>query len=237
MTYYVSIMRAGSCGTTRERRGALAAALALALAAAWSGGSCAQEVPPPLASDDDEGMVLGYRSGSPDAPVRVMEFSDYGCGYCRQFHIETFPMVKEEFIDAGKVAWTFLPFASGLFLASPAATRAAQCVLEQGSEPFERFDDELWTKQREWKNASDAEEVVRSLAERAGAAMAGYDECLADDRSARRLAHNAKLARSLGVRGTPTFYVEGFRPIEGAPLAAVFRDMLNAAYEAVREPG
>ena len=67
-----------------------------------------------------------------DAPVRMVEMSDYGCGYCRKFHVETWPVLKRNSWTPAKVEWKFLPFVTGMFKNSPQATRAAECALEQG---------------------------------------------------------------------------------------------------------
>ena len=200
-------------------------------------GSCTPDPEPPSAIEEAS-RAFGYRIGSDEAPVRVMEFSDYGCGYCRQFHAEVFGMVKEEFVDTGKVSWTFIPFASGLFLKSPGATRGAQCVLEQGQEVFEHMNAALWERQGEWKRGSGSGGVVRSIAESSGADLERYDECVTSDRASYWLERHGDLARQFRIRGTPTFIIEGYRPIEGTRPVELFRDLLNGVYHgAQREYG
>ncbi len=70
---------------------------------------------------------LGFDRGVDGAPVQVIELSDYGCGYCRRFHMETFPTLEEEFIETGMVEWKFVPYVTGMFDNSRAALRAAEC--------------------------------------------------------------------------------------------------------------
>ena len=69
---------------------------------------------PAGSGEDIDVASLGYNSGDPDSPVRVLEMSDYGCGYCRQFHVETFPTLLSEFIETGMVEWKFMPFITGI---------------------------------------------------------------------------------------------------------------------------
>ena len=176
---------------------------------------------------------LGVDFGERTAPVRVIEMSDYGCGYCRQFHIETWPVVLRDFIETGKVEWKFLPFVNGMFPNSPAATAAAECVLEQGPEPFAAMDALIWDRQREWKGASAAEPLLRGLAEQVGADMTAYDSCLSSGRRADRMATADALSRQAGVRGTPTFFIVGFPPLQGALPTETLVEVLDRVYEVV----
>ncbi|HKJ01395.1 MAG TPA: thioredoxin domain-containing protein [Longimicrobiales bacterium] len=181
--------------------------------------------------------VLGHDRGSAAAPVRVVEFSDYGCGYCRKFHQETWPVLAADFVDAGKVEWKFLPFVSGMFKNSSYATLAAECVLEQDDALFEAMHDQIWNLQGEWKNSDDPAPVLRGWAKGVGADMASFDSCLAQDRRGNRVRAGTALARQLGVRGTPTFFVVGYPPIPGALPTDLFEMVLDSAYAAATASG
>lgn len=176
---------------------------------------------------------VGFDRGSDDAPVRVVEMSDYGCGYCRKFHEETFPALRDEFIETGKVQWKFVPYVTGMFDNSMAALRSAECTLEQSADAFERLNDRLWEEQSEWKSSGDAEALVRSWADEAGADMDQYDACHAEGRRFERIAAAGGLARQLGVRGTPTFFVLGYGPLQGALPLDTFRQILALVHEDV----
>lgn len=191
--------------------------------------------PPPQEVDL---AILGVNRGSADAPVRVVEFSDFGCGYCRKFHQETFPVLREKFIDAGKVEWKFLPYVSGMFKNSPATLGAAECVLEQGTDLFEEMNERVWDGQKEWKSASDPAPIVREMAAASGADMADFDACMAEGRRGWRVDAATQLARQLGVRATPTFFVVGYPPLQGALPTEMFEQVLAMAYqEATKEGG
>ena len=181
--------------------------------------------------------ALGVNRGSRDAPVRIVEFSDYGCGYCRRFHQETWPTLQREFVDAGKVEWKFLPYVSGMFKNSPVATLAAECVLEQGDRLFETMNSLVWNGQSEWKGAADAVPVLRGLAGEAGADVGAYDACMEDGRRMRRVDAATDLARELGVRATPTFVVVGYPPIQGALPTETFQQILTMVYEEATRAG
>lgn len=182
--------------------------------------------------------TLGFDSGTGDAPIRVVEMSDYGCGYCRKFHLETWPVLLEEFVATGKVEWKFLAFVNGMFENSPAATTAAECVLEQGDELFIPMNDRIWDDQREWKSAGEPEPILRGWAEEVGADMDRYDSCLSEGRRDGRMAAANALSRQLGVRGTPTFFLVGYPPLQGALPTETFTQVLNMMYEdATANPG
>ena len=128
------------------------------------------------------------------------------------------------------VKWTFVPFTSGLFRTSPAVTKGAQCVLEQDAGRFIQVSRAIWEGQSEWRRAYDADEQVRDMAERAGADMRQFDECVESDRARQRLRTHMLYADNAGARGTPTFLISGFPPIVGAQPLEAFRTFLQGAY-------
>ncbi len=174
--------------------------------------------------------ALGFDLGSTDAPVRVIEMSDYGCGYCRKFHEETWPVLRGEFVDSGKIQWKFLPFITGMFKNSTEATRAAECVLEQGDELFEAMNHQIWTGQKEWKGSGEPAPILRDFAGGVGADLRRYDSCLSEDRRGERISQATAVARQVGVRGTPTFFVLGYPPLQGALPTDAFRQVLSMVY-------
>lgn len=199
----------------------------------------------PLAVDEslvDEGSrvsvtQIGINRGEPTAPVKVVEMSDYGCGYCRQFHLETFPTLLTDFVQSGMVEWKFVPFITGMFDNSVAATEAAECTYSQSTEAFETLNSRLWEEQQAWKGSENPEGVVRGwVDELDDVDMGAFDACVEGDERIDRVASATTLARQLGVRGTPTFVVIGYPPLQGALPLEVFQEVLTAVYnESVRQ--
>jgi protein-disulfide isomerase len=180
---------------------------------------------------------LGVDRGAEEAPVHIVEFSDYGCGYCRKFHEETWPILLRDFVDAGKVEWKFLPYVSGMFGNTTAATTAAECVLEQGDTLFHTMNSLVWGHQSEWKRASDPASILRGLAHESGAELLRYDSCISQGRRTERIEGAAALARQVGVRGTPTFFVVGYPPIQGALPTDTFVQVLTMVYDEATRAG
>ncbi len=174
---------------------------------------------------------IGFNRGRTEAPVKVVELSDYGCGYCRQFHQETFPTLLSDFIETGMVEWKFMPFVTGMFDNSLAVTEAAECVYVQDEEAFEVLSRRLWDEQAAWKGSDEPGVVVRDWVSELGVDVGAYDTCLAEDERLGRVASATTLAQQLGVRGTPTFVILGYPPLQGALPLEMFQEVLTAVHD------
>lgn len=167
---------------------------------------------------------LGYDRGSPEAPVTVVEFSDFGCPYCREFAAETYPDLHEEFVETGRVRWRYVPFVLGIFPNGAEAAVAGECAGRQ-----DRFFDlhgPLFETQREWKQAPEPGRVFRRLADSVGLDVERFERCYREREPAARVESATRTAFEMGVRSTPTFFVEGF-PIRGAVPTGPFREFLT----------
>ncbi len=180
---------------------------------------------------------LGYDYGDVQAPVRVVEMSDFGCGYCRKFQLETWPVLRKEFVATGKVHWKFIPYVTGMFPNSDVATQGAECALEQGPAAFDAMQEKLWREQPVWKKASDAAAKVRGWAKDEGLDLERFDRCISEGHRSARIAEGGALARGLGVRGTPTFFIRGYGALPGALPTETFRRLLNEVYRQAAEQG
>jgi protein-disulfide isomerase len=173
---------------------------------------------------------LGFNRGDPEAIIKVVEMSDFGCGYCRKFHDETFPTIREQFLESGMVEWKFVPYITGMFENSLVATEAGECVMEQGLEAYESIAQRLWVDQSAWKGSSQPEPLIRGWVAELDVEMDDFDSCLAADRRVGRIASATTLARQLGVRGTPTFIIIGYPPLQGALPLSFFQEILTAVH-------
>ena len=168
---------------------------------------------------------LGFDFGDADAPIRIMEFFDYGCGFCRQFHAETLPSLMDEYVDEGKLRWKSVPFIMGNWANSVAASLSAECANDQGR--FEEITEVLFARQPEWKQGSEPEVVLEGFAEELGLDMDRYRSCIAGDEFLWRVQTHTSMARQLGVRSTPTFILIGYGPFSGALPLDVFRNVID----------
>ena len=156
---------------------------------------------------------LGFDFGSEDAPISVIEFSDYGCGYCRRFHTETFPTLTRDYIETGKVHWRYVTYVSGAFANGLPAAFVAECAGEQ--ELFAPVSGLLFARQSDWSRLNDPFPVFTEMAREAGVDLDQLQACLHEQRPKARLRSGIVSGRSLGLRGTPAFLVNGM-PVKGA---------------------
>ena len=176
---------------------------------------------------------IGFDLGSEDAPIAVIEFSDYGCGYCRRFHTETFPTLMEEYVETGKVRWKYVTYVSGMFANGLPAAYAAECAGDQDLfSPMSRL---LYERQADWKSLSDPSPVFEELAREVGVDAAEFQACVAEERHKPRIRSGIISGGRLGVRGTPSFLVNGV-PLVGAQPIEWWRDAFTAI-EASNEEG
>ena len=170
--------------------------------------------------------------GRADAPVTLVEFSDYQCPFCQRFFATTLPALIKEYVDAGKVRYVFRDYPlDQLHPQSRKAAEAAHCAGEQGK--YWAMHDALF------RNPGAL--TPPALAERARAAGvdgAKFDECLSSGRHAARVEAGLRDGAAAGVQGTPGFVVgrtpaagdvvEGV-PIRGALPIETFRQLIDQA--------
>src|SRR6185503_14915680 len=74
---------------------------------------------------------IGHDTGSTRAKVFVVEFADFGCGYCARWNVETYPKVDSAHVRSGLVRFKMVPFVTGMFRNSRDVAEAAECAAEQ----------------------------------------------------------------------------------------------------------
>lgn len=163
--------------------------------------------------------------GSAEAPVWMLEFSDFSCPYCARFALETLPQLKEEYIDPGRVRLHFLPFPVHGEAAKLEA-QAAFCAAAQSL--FWEFQEAAFKYAKENGYPELGEGELASILASAGGNPDELLSCLAAGTYAEAVEEVIAIARELGVRGTPTFFV-GNQVIPGAYPYQTFRGLLDRA--------
>jgi protein-disulfide isomerase len=153
--------------------------------------------------------------GPSDAPVTVVEFSDFHCPFCKQFdNKNTIGQLRSRYGDRVKVVWLDDPI-DQLHPQSRQAHEAARCASEQGA--FWTYHDALYA------GPPKAGEALTAVAQEVGLDLATFEECVASGRQRAAVQKDVEEARHLSVTGTPTFFING-RPLFGAqPLDAFVR--------------
>ena len=149
-----------------------------------------------------------------DATYIIREFSDFQCPFCTRFSTEVLPFIKDELLEQGNVRFEYhhFPLESIHPNAIPAA-EASECVRDTaGIDAFWDYHDALFARQNAWGSLGDSEAYFMRLAEDIDVAAEGLESCIeerdfaAEVREAYRFA-----AEGLGLRGTPTVFVNGYR--------------------------
>ncbi|HUE95414.1 MAG TPA: thioredoxin domain-containing protein, partial [Longimicrobiaceae bacterium] len=151
-----------------------------------------------------------------DAPVTIVELSDFECPYCSRFHEETFPALRRLYGD--RVQWIFV---NRYFPEHPSAERAAiagECAHRQGR--FWEYADLLFAGQERLGDG-----VIEDAAREIGLDMATFEACVNNRETAAEVAADQAEGDRLGVDGTPTFYVNGHMVL-GAQPVSVFNQII-----------
>jgi protein-disulfide isomerase len=163
--------------------------------------------------------------GSPDAPVTIYEFSDYGCPACRHYALFTFPAIKEEYIDTGQVYYVFKDYPvvsrqGGL------AAQAAECAGEQGH--YWDMHSQLFIDPGEWDNVppNEAQAVFRRYAQAYEMDADALVACVAAGRYEADVARDVEEGIQIGWFGTPTFFINR-KMLSGAQPPEVFREIIE----------
>jgi protein-disulfide isomerase len=154
-------------------------------------------------SNPDNCMI----QGDANAPVTVIEVSDYGCGHCKNFNLDTAGTLKQQYVDTGIVRWMTMPYAlrgqTG-FPTSPSAN-AAMCAAEQGQ--FEAYHTALFAAQgtEDFNNLEGFINIANNL----GLDSEELAVCVEEGRHNSRILENIEEANANDVSSTPTFFVNG----------------------------
>lgn len=148
-----------------------------------------------------------WYKGSPDAPVKVIKYSDYQCPSCAFYFRNLGPIISRDYIEQGKVQFIYHEFPLDSHQHAVAAGVAARCAGDQGS--YWSFHDMLFINQDQWAQLSTVNNVFSGYAGQLGLNRAEFDACMSagTHNAAVVAAGQASIAR--GITGTPTFDVNG----------------------------
>ncbi len=179
--------------------------MALTLAFGLGGFASAQETAPATATE-----IKDFSIGNPDAKVKITEYASFTCPHCANFHDTVFKPLKADYIDTGKVHFTYREVyfdRYGLW-----AAMVARCG---GDMRYFGISDILFETQQEWPASDDPNVVVENLKKigrTAGMDDATLDACMKDGAMAeamvKRFEENMKADE---VEGTPTLFINGVK--------------------------
>ena len=187
-------------------------------------GGAGTRAPAPLPAAATDGF-RGYTLGSDSAPVEVTEYSDFECPFCASFATVQMPVIREQLIATGKVRWRFRDFPLPTHQYSRYAALAAQCAGEQGK--FWEMHDQMFTHHQWAQTGKNPRSLFRDMARGIGLDLDKYDACMDGQRYAGRIEASAREGEAAGVRGTPSFFVNG-RPYTGRGNSDDFKTFVDS---------
>jgi len=168
---------------------------------------------PPSTDDDDV-------KGDADAPVTIVEFSDFECPFCGKFFEETMPQLQSEYVDTGKVKMVFRDFPLGFHQNAQKASEASECAGDQGK--YWEMHDLLF----ENNNALSIDDL-KGYAVDLGLDPAEFDDCLDSGKHEQEVKDDMDAGKAAGVTGTPAFFING-EFLKGAQPFERFKAVIDA---------
>lgn len=158
--------------------------------------------------------------GDKDAPVTIVEWSDFECPFCGRFYQQTLPSIEEEYIKTGKVKLVYRDFPLSFHANAQKAAEAAECAGEQGK--YWEMHDLLFEKGVQGGVAG-----FKQYAKNLGLNTAKFDTCLDSGAMAGEIQQDMADGAAVGIQGTPGFIVNG-KLVSGAQPFAVFKQVIDA---------
>jgi protein-disulfide isomerase len=156
--------------------------------------------------------------GADDAPITIVEFTDYECPFCGRYIRETYPALLAEYGDRMKYVVRNFPLSS-IHPNARKAAEAAECAFDQGQ--FWEYHDVLFQNQEALDVPS-----LKTYADELGLDVESFSTCLDSGAKREVVAADHRDALAHGVNGTPTFFVNG-RMLVGAQQLAAFEALFT----------
>ncbi len=155
---------------------------------------------------------LGEKAlGDENAPVTIIEYASMTCGHCASFHKRTWPDLKKEYIETGKVRFVFREFP--LDPVAAAAFMLARCAPQ---DKYFEIVDTLFENQRSWAFTDNPYQSMLDFSKQIGFTQESFEECLTNQGLLDAVnAVKDRGANEFGVNSTPTFFINGER-VSGA---------------------
>lgn len=164
-----------------------------------------RQVPPPPPPAPDENVSIefptgGYSMGKADAPLVLVEYTDFECPFCQRYHLDSFEQVKKNWVDTGKVRYYSRDFPLDFHPNARRAALAARCAGDQGK---------YWELRNTLIRNADqlAGDRIVEYAKGEGLDVKRFEACLASDLYRSAIDKDIAEGNTAGVTGTPSFVV------------------------------
>ncbi|MDP3763618.1 MAG: DsbA family protein [bacterium] len=173
-----------------------------------------------VSADDDAYL------GNKNAPVTLIEFSDFQCPFCRKFYRETLPQIKKEYIDTGKARLVYRDFPLSFHPGATPAAEGTECAREQGK--FWEMHDVIFDEQEKQGSGTIqfTADDVKKWAAKIGLNTSKFNQCLDSGKYKKEVEKDITDGSAAGVTGTPAVFING-RLVVGAQPFAAFKVIID----------
>lgn len=169
--------------------------------------------------DADDDAVIGDKN----APVEIIEFSDYECPFCQRHYQQTYGQIKKDYIDTGKVKYALRDFPLSFHQQAQKAAEAAECAGELGGdEAYFKMHDKLFGE-----GVAKGVEGFKAYAKAIGLDTKKFNDCLDSGKMSSEVAKDISDGGAAGVQGTPAFFING-KLLSGAQPFSAFKQAIDA---------
>lgn len=179
----------------------------------------------PVKVSIDDDPVLGDKN----AKVTLIDFSDYECPFCKRHFTDTYPQLKKDYIDTGKVKMVFRDLPLSFHQNAPKEAEAAECARKQGGDSvYYKYHDQIFTKTTS-NGTGLALDQLPIIAKELGLNVNQFQSCLDSGEFKAEVDKDLADAGKVGASGTPTFFIgkstsngeiEGIKVVGAQPYSA-----------------
>jgi protein-disulfide isomerase len=145
--------------------------------------------------------------GPADAKVTIIEYASMTCSHCAAFHKDTYPALKQRYIDTGQVRFILREFPL-----DPLATAGFMLARCDGDAKYYPITDLLFDQQKTWAFSDKPVDALQQMMRQAGFSQEKFESCLRDQKLYDAVnAVRTRASDKLGVNSTPTFFINGQR--------------------------
>ena len=162
--------------------------------------------------------------GNQDAPVTIIEYASLSCNHCAEFHLNTLPKIKEEYIDSGKVRFVFRDFP--LNLPALYGSMVLKCVPEDFRYAYQEA---LYQLQNTWviRESAKSNKELFKIMQSGGMSKEEFDNCISNTELEQKILQVLMDAQEeFDIKSTPTFIINGEK-LGGNKDIKVFRQIID----------
>ena len=197
-----------------------------------SGKAAPAAAPTPSAPAAPQGKVDvaqgSHVIGDKNAKIKIVEFSDYQCPYCKKFYTDTESQLIDTYVKTGKAQFSYRSFPLSFHQNAQISAEASECVAKlNGNDAYWKFHDMLFTKGNGDGTGLDGASL-KQYAATLGVDATKFASCLDNHDTAAAVKADADAGAAAGVSGTPSFYVNGQQLVGAQPFSS-FKTAIDAA--------